>query len=434
MTRLVDDGRGLLQTIVAKRRNAESCAAKTASVEPQFAQALDFRTLPGLEELRLGRSALDLLGLSNPFFRVHEGRAGATTQIDGRTVSNFSSYDYLGLNGHAEVQAAAQAAIEAFGSSCSASRLVAGERPVHGALECALADHYRQEGAIVLVGGHATNVTVIGALMGARDLVIHDGLAHNSIVAGATLSGAVRRWFPHNDLEALDRVLAASRGQFDRVLIVAEGLYSMDGDCADLPALIEIKRRHGAWLMIDDAHGLGVLGATGKGSFEHHGIDPRHVDIWMGTLSKTLASCGGYVAGCRPLIEYLKFKSGGFVYSVGLPPPMAAAALSALQVMGRETERVARLQRNAALFWAQAKDAALDVGTSVGHAIVPIVVHSSVGAVDLSQKLFGCGVNVQPIIHPAVPERHARLRFFFSADHKPEQIDEAISALVANIG
>ena len=184
------------------------------------------------------------------------------------------------------MQQAASAAIATFGSSCSASRLVAGERTIHTDLERALADHYGQEDAVVFVSGHGANMTTIGAILGPRDLVVHDALAHNSIVLGATLSGAARRSFPHNDSEALDRILTSCRAQYERVLIVAEGLYSMDGDCADLPALVEIKRRHGAWLMMDEAHGLGVLGKTGRGCFELHGVDPTDVDIWMGTLSK----------------------------------------------------------------------------------------------------------------------------------------------------
>ena len=399
-----------------------------------FSQSTDFSTLPGMQELKLQRSAADVIGLTNPYFRVHDARAGATTRIGGKPYTNFSSYDYLGLNGHAEVQAAARAAISDYGSSCSASRLVAGERPIHRELERAIAAHYKQEDAIVFVSGHGTNVTAISALLGQKDLVIHDTLAHNSIVLGATLSGATRRSFPHNDVEALDRILSSCRAQYERVLIVAEGLYSMDGDCADLAALVEIKRRHGAWLMVDEAHGLGVLGDKGNGAFELFGIAPGDVDIWMGTLSKTLSSCGGYIAGCQMLVEYLKCMSGGFVYSVGLPPPMAAAALASLKIMHREPERVARLRRNAGLFWTQAKSRKLDVGSSEGHAIVPIVIHSSLAAVTLSQTLFERGINVQPIIHPAVPERNARLRFFLSAEHSPEQITSTVQTIADCLG
>lgn len=422
--------RGALQDIVTRRLNAERAVVRTPERGSNpFAQSTDFNTLPGMQELKLQRSAAEHIGLDNPFFRVHEVRAGATTQINGKTYINFSSYDYLGLNGHPEVHAAATRAIADYGLSCSASRLVAGERPIHRTLEQKVAAHYEQEDAVVFVSGHGTNVTAIGALLGPKDLVIHDSLAHNSIVLGATLSGAARRSFPHNDTDALDRILMSSRAQYERVLIVVEGLYSMDGDMPNLAALVDIKSRHGAWLMVDEAHGLGVLGKTGRGSFEACAVSPGDVDIWMGTMSKTLSGCGGYIAGCQVLVEYLKCMSGGFVYSVGMPPALAAASLACLDLLDREPERVAALQRNSALFWTQARARKLDVGLSTGSAIVPVVLGSSLAAVTLSQLLFGRGINVQPIIHPAVPERNARLRFFLSAEHTPEQIMTTVQIL-----
>jgi 8-amino-7-oxononanoate synthase len=366
------------------------------------------------------------MGLQNPYFLLHEGDAGTSTIIDGRRMINFSCYDYLGLNHHPQVRAAAHAAIDRYGVSASASRLVAGERPVHRALESALARHYGQEGCLTYVSGHAANVATIGALLGPRDLIVHDALAHNSIVMGAQLSRAERRPFAHNDMAALDSMLQAIRGRYERVLIVAEGLYSMDGDVCDLPTLAELKDRHQAWLMIDDAHGLGVLGGRGLGVFEHFGLDPRRIDIWMGTLSKTLAACGGYIAGSAALIEFLKYAAGGFVYSVGMPPPVAAAALAALELMHGAPERVLRLRANARLFAAAARRAGMDTGTSEGEAIVPIMTGSSIRAVALSQQLFRRNINVQPIIYPAIPERQARLRFFLSSEHAPEDIESSI--------
>ncbi|MGA9850814.1 MAG: aminotransferase class I/II-fold pyridoxal phosphate-dependent enzyme, partial [Roseiarcus sp.] len=339
---------------------------------------------------------------------------------------NFSSYDYLGFNHSPEVRTAAQNAIDRYGVSASASRLVAGERPIHGALESALAKHYRQGACVTYVSGHAANVATIAALLGPRDLMLHDALAHNSIVMGAVMARCERRAFPHNDMEALDAALAAVRGQYDRVLVVAEGLYSMDGDVSDLPALIEIKDRHEAWLMIDDAHGLGVLGPSGQGVFEHFGVDPRRVDIWMGTLSKTLAVCGGFIAGPETLVDYLKRAAGGFVYSVAMPPAIAAAALAALELLASEPQRVVGLRANARRFHEAGRAAGLDIGLSAGEAIAPVVTGSSLRAVALSQRLFDRGVNVQPIIHPAIPERLARLRFFISSEHTFDQIDAAI--------
>ncbi|MCI0599045.1 MAG: aminotransferase class I/II-fold pyridoxal phosphate-dependent enzyme, partial [Beijerinckiaceae bacterium] len=333
------------------------------------------------------------------------------------------------LNHHPEVRDAARAAIDRFGTSASASRLVAGERPGHQALEKELAQHYGQDDCVVYVSGHATNVAAIGAILGPRDLIVHENLAHNSILAGAILSRAERRSVPHNDLVALDTLLASVRGQFERVLIVAEGLYSMDGDTPDLPELVEIKQRHDAWLMIDDAHGLGVLGPRGYGLFDQFGANPRDVDIWMGTLSKTLAGCGGFIAGPIALVEYLKCLSGGFVYSVGLSPPLAAAASAALAILHREPERVEKLRLVSRHFFESAKAHGWNTGTSAGHAIIPIMTGNSVRAVALSQSLFERGINVQPIIHPAVPERAARLRFFLTSEHRAEQIDETMQAI-----
>ena len=332
---LTEADRRLLASLVQKRAGSAAAAiggaeAPVTNVASQ-ARWLDFNTLSGFAEQRLLRSAGAALGLRDPYFLLHEGNAGARTTIDGRPTVNFSSYDYLGLNRHPAVRAAAQAAIDRYGVSASASRLVAGERPIHRALEAALTRHYEQDACLTFVSGHATNVSTISALLGPRDLVVHDALAHNSIIVGAQLSRAERRSFPHNDLSTLDSMLESIRNRYERVLIVAEGLYSMDGDVCDLPGLVALKERRHAWLMIDDAHGLGTLGPRGQGVFEHFGLDPRRVDIWMGTLSKTLAACGGYIAGPAPLIDYLKHSAGGFVYSVGMSPPLAAAALAALE-------------------------------------------------------------------------------------------------------
>jgi 8-amino-7-oxononanoate synthase len=430
---LDQDSRRLLDKMVQHRLGSLPGAAKAddmqESSKPSFSGIMDFQNLPGYRELKLQRSMAALAGLDNPYFRLHETAAGAMTVIGGRQFSNYSSYDYLGLNQHPEVRAAARNAIDIFGTSASASRLVAGERPGHRMLEEALARHYGQDDCAVFVSGHATNVSAIGAILGPKDLVIHETLAHNSILAGATLSRAERRFFPHNDLAALDSILASARRRFERVLIIVEGLYSMDGDLPDLPKLIEIKRRHNAWLMVDDAHGLGVLGHRGYGLFEHYGTDPRDVDIWMGTLSKTLAGCGGFIAGPTALVEYLKCLSGGFVYSVGLSPPLAAASSAALAVLHREPGRVERLRQMSRLFFEGARSRGWDTGTSAGLAIIPLMAGNSVRAVALSQKLFERGINVQPIIHPAVPERAARLRFFLTCEHRAEQIEETIAAI-----
>lgn len=389
---------------------------------------------PGYQQLRIIRSGADQLGIDNPFFRAHEGIAGATTVIEGRRYVNFSSYNYLGLCGHPEVQEAARRAIERYGTSASASRLVSGERPIHGELEHALAEAYGVEDCVVFVSGHATNVSTIGCLFGPKDLVLHDALIHNSALQGIEISGAHRVGFAHNDWAALDALLAQQRRRYERVLIVLEGIYSMDGDCPDLARFVEVKRRHRALLMVDEAHSFGVLGDTGLGLREHAGIEPGDVDVWMGTLSKSLAGCGGFIAGERALVEHLKCAAPGFVYSVGMAPPLAAAALAALRVMRAEPQRARTLRARGRLFLELARAQGIDTGSSGGFGVIPAITGSSIKAARLTEALFARGINVQPILYPAVPERAARLRFFVSCEHTQEQIRSTVAALAEEMG
>ncbi len=391
----------------------------------------DFSTLPGLRDFSLMREAMESLDIPSPFHIAHEARAGARSRIDGREMINFSSYDYLGLNGDPRVAAAAHAAIDHYGVSASASRIVSGERPVHAALEAALAAHHGAEAALAFVSGHATNVTVIGHLMGPRDVILHDAAIHNSCLEGARLSGARRIPFAHNDVAAAESALAEARRGGERALILIEGHYSMDGDVPDLARFIALARRHDAWLLVDEAHSLGVLGHKGGGIAEAQGIDPTEVDLWMGTLSKTLASCGGYIAANARLVDWLRHTAPGYVYSVGIAPALAAAAVEALAILRAEPQRVARLAENGRLFRDLLRQRGFDTGTSGGHAIVPVLTRSSIRAGRLSAAMAGAGVNVQPIIFPAVPEQSARLRFFLSASHTPEDLHAAAEALVA---
>ena len=400
---------------------------KTATGIPD--KFCDFKSFEGYEKLRISQTAAKKMGVVNPFFKVHEGVGAATTQVDGRALINFSSYNYLGLAGHAAVNKAAVEAIAKYGTSASASRVVAGERPIQRELEKELAAFYGTEDCVVFVSGHATNVTTIGCLFGRKDLIIHDALIHNSVIEGIKLSGAARRSFAHNDYKALEEILVDIRGQFERVLIVVEGLYSMDGDIPDMPQFIDIKSRFKAFLMVDDAHSLGVLGIKGGGAREHFNLKGPEVDIWMGTLSKTLAGCGGYICGPKALVGYLKYASSGFVYSVGISPPLAAASLAALRILKSEPERVVRLHSHGQKFLDVAKSKGFDTGLSEGYAITPIIVKSSLKAVKLSNQLFERGINAQPIIYPAVEERSARLRFFLSSEHTEEQIEETLSVL-----
>ncbi|MCE7002129.1 aminotransferase class I/II-fold pyridoxal phosphate-dependent enzyme [Kibdelosporangium philippinense] len=372
-------------------------------------------------------------GLANPYFLTHEGTARDLTRVAGKDLISFASYNYLGLSGHPAVSAAAKQATDLYGTSVSAARLLSGDRPLHRELDMALADLLKTEDALGLVSGHATNVTVIGHLFGPGDLIVHDALAHDSILQGCKLSGATRRPFAHNDIAALDELLTRIRSQFRRVLIVVEGVYSMDGDIPDLPELIRIKKRHGALLMIDEAHSIGVLGATGGGIGEHFGVERADVDLWMGTLSKAFAGCGGYIAGGRGIIDYLKYTLPGFVYSVGLTPPNAAASLAAIRQMRVEPERLVRLHERAQLFLQLAKQAGIDTADSAGTPVIPCVIGDSLRCVQLANALFERGISVCPILYPAVEEKLARLRFFVTSEHTPEQITRTVDILAEEL-
>jgi 8-amino-7-oxononanoate synthase len=403
--------------------------AEAGAADPALDRSFRFDQHPLYQQMQLVREGAARLGIVDPYFRSHEGVAGATTRIDGREYLNFSSYNYLGLCGDAAVDAAAKEAIDRYGTSVSASRLVSGERPVHQALEAEIAGAYGVDGCLAFISGHATNVSTIGHLFGPRDLVLHDAFVHNSILVGIQLAGARRMAFPHNDWRAADEILAAQRRHFERVLLVVEGVYSMDGDFPELPEFARLRRRHRAFLMVDEAHSFGVMGKNGLGIREHFGMRGDEVDIWMGTLSKTLASCGGFIAGEKALVEHLKFAAPGFLYSVGMPPPVAAAALASLGRLREEPQRVARMQENGRIFLEGARAAGIDVGLSRGMAVVPAITGSSIRAARLAQLLFERGINVQPIVYPAVQENSARLRFFVSAMHTEEQLRFAIAEL-----
>ena len=420
---------GLIDELISSMRSAKGAAPAA----PAHRRANSFAGLSAYKAMQQQKAAGDMLGIPTPYYRQHDAMAGRLTQIGGREVLNFTSYDYLGLNGHPDVQAAAIAALNQFGTSVSGSRITSGEREVHALLERALADLYETDDAVVFVSGHATAVSTLATLLGPKDLLIHDAFIHNCITVGGKLSGAVRRPFAHNDLDHLERLLAAERSRFENVLIVTEGLFSMDGDGPDLAALVELKDRFGCWLMVDDAHGLGVLGDTGRGIGEHCGVDPKRVDIWLGTLSKTAVSCGGYVAGSGALVDLLKFAAPGLVYSVGMPAPAAAAALAALSVMLREPDRVQRLQENGRQFIEFAKAEGLDCGLSWGQGIVPIIVGDALRTVILAEKLLERGIYAFPVLPPGVPDHTARLRFFMSAAHTLEDLAHVAKVLASEL-
>ena len=418
-----DRRREMLQQVLAGRGSAAPAAPAQGAGVDRLEDSAEIKAFYQRMEQLSG------LGLQDPCFHTLEGPAAGMVRIAGRTLLDFSGYNYLALAGDSRVKRAAQEAIDRYGTSASASRLASGERPIHRELEDELASFLGVEDSMVFTAGHATNVSVLGHILGPRDLVVHDELAHNSIMLGCLLSRARRLPFPHNDLGALDHLLRQNRSGAERALIAVEGAYSMDGDFPDLAGLIDIRRRHHAALFVDEAHSIGVMGATGRGIGEHFGIDRAEIDLWMGTLSKSLASVGGYVAGSRRLIHYLKYSTPGFIFSAGMPPATAAAALAALRILRQEPERVERLRANTAFFLQEARAAGLDTGQSGGAAVVPVIVRGSVRCLRLSGRLYDAGINVFPMTYPAVAEDEARLRFFVGAAHRPDDLRFAVATV-----
>lgn len=391
-------------------------------------ECYDFAQMPEYKRLKQMMAALLASGATNPYFSVHEGLTRDTARIGGRTMISFTTFNYLGMSGEPAVAQASKDAIDRYGTSVSASRLVSGEKPIHRELERALAELYGVDDAICFVSGHATNESTIGHLFGPGDLIVHDSLAHNSIIQGSILSGARRRPFPHNDWQALDSLLGEVRRDYRRVLIAIEGVYSMDGDFPDLPRFLEVKNRHKAFILIDEAHALGTMGKTGRGIAEHFAVDPRGVDLWMGTISKSLGSTGGYIAASKEVVEYLKYTAPSFVFATGMAPAVAAAALAALKLLLKEPQRVEQLRANSTLFLQLARAAGLNTGYSGGTPVVPVILGNSAHALLATRQLFERGINVLPILHPAVEEERARLRFFITSVHTEAQIRQTVKA------
>lgn len=364
-----------------------------------------------------------------PYFRKSEGVARNTMIIEGKEKINFSTYNYLGLNGNEEINKYAKQAIDCYGTSVSGSRLLSGQIELHEKLEMKIAEFLGTDDALVQVGGHSTNVNTIGNIVGDSDLILHDALAHNSIVQGAILSHAKRKPFRHNDMEHLESELKKLRKKFRRVLIVVEGVYSMDGDICNLPELVRIKKKYGALLMIDEAHSFGTIGKNGRGVTSYFNINPKEIDILMGTLSKSAASCGGYIAGSKKFIKHLRYNSPGFIFSCGATPANTAAAYKAIELFEADEDRITRLTDNSKYFLEKIKQMGFDTGMSCDTPIVPIIIGDSQKALSMSNRLFEKGVNALPIVYPAVKEDEARLRFFISASHTKSDLDTTLKIL-----
>ncbi|TCL01525.1 7-keto-8-aminopelargonate synthetase-like enzyme [Shimia isoporae] len=342
---------------------------------------------------------------------------------------SMSHYDYLGLAHHPALTSAAKKAIDVHGTGAGASRLVGGERLAHQEFERSMADFLGVGATLSVISGYLTNVSVIQLLLGPKDLVIVDELAHNSIMVGAKSVKSDLLTYAHNNLDDLERILNEKREQYSRVLICTEGLFSMDGDITDLPRLLEIKERTDCWLLLDEAHSYGVLGPTGRGSCEHFGIDPSRIEVAIGTLSKSFASSGGFIAANAEVIEWMRFCLPGFVYSVGLSPATVASAHAALATLRSEPDRVTRLRGNSRRFLRRAREAGLNTGTAVGEAVVPILFETPEDCVFVAETLMQQGIYAPPVIHIGVPKDLPRIRFFISETHTEADIDRVIAAV-----
>lgn len=349
-----------------------------------------------------------------------------TTMADGRQMVMLASYSYLGLIGHPRIDAAAIAAIEEYGTGAGGVRLLTGTADLHERLEERISSFAKREDACVYSSGYVTNVAIITGMTGPGDLVLMDKLDHASIVDGCLLSGAKWKTYRHNDMDHLEKLLAGARGQYSTVLVVADSVFSMDGDVMDLPRTRELCDAYGARLMVDEAHSVGSLGATGHGIEEHFGMYGS-IDLKMGTLSKSIPSIGGYCAGDHDVVDYLRHFSRPFIFSAALPPAQTAAALEAFNVIEDEPWRVQQLHRVQERYSAGLKAQGWNTMDSTT-CVVPVFVGHEGKTMDLTRMLFDRGVFVCPIVHPAVPRGTDRLRTCLMATHTDADIDLSLAA------
>jgi 8-amino-7-oxononanoate synthase len=359
---------------------------------------------------------------------ITELKGGSRVIVNGKEMGMFASYSYLGLIGHPRINSAARDAIDRFGTGTHGVRLLAGTLPLHKELEETIAEFKGAEAAITFTSGYVTNSTVIAALTGEGDYIYSDTLNHASIVDGCRLSKANLVRFDHNDMDQLDALMAEAPAGSTR-LVIADAVFSMDGDIIDLPGISELCRRHGAWLMIDEAHSIGVLGKTGRGIEEHFGME-NMVDIRMGTLSKTIPATGGYIAGRKDLIFYLRHFCRGYIYSAALTPPQAGAALEAFRVILDEPWRVEKLRKNSDRFITGLKRRGFNT-LNTTTAIVPIICGSDDDSLMITKEAHAGGVFVLPVVSNAGAVRNglARLRATVTAAHEEEEIEHAMDVL-----
>ncbi len=347
-------------------------------------------------------------------------------RVNGRVMGMYASYGYLGLLNHPRINAAAKAAIDKFGTGTHGVRTLAGTLTIHNELEETISNFKHTEAAITYSSGYATNLTVVSTLMGRGDYVFSDKLNHASIVDGCLMSGAEFRRFRHNDMEHLENLLKNAPGGISK-LVIADSVFSMDGDIIDLPKVVALCKKYQAWLMIDEAHSLGVLGKTGRGIEEHFGLDDV-IDIKMGTLSKTVPSVGGYVAANKEIITYLRHASRAYIFSAALPPAQAAAANEAFKVILDEPWRLEKLNQNTSIFINGLKSMGFDT-LLTETAIVPVLCGNDDAAFAMTREAQHKDVFVLPVVSPAVPEGLARLRATVTAAHDPSDIEHAMEVI-----
>jgi 8-amino-7-oxononanoate synthase len=357
---------------------------------------------------------------------VSEILGGARVLVNGRIMSMYASYSYLGLVGHPRINAAAKAAVDRYGTGTHGVRTLAGTLEIHQELEETIAEFKNAEAVVTYSSGYATNLTVVSTMVGRGDYVISDKLNHASIVDGCMMSGATFLRFRHKDMDALEKRLKQGDLEAAR-LVIADSVFSMDGDIIDLPAMVELCRKYNAWLMIDEAHSVGVLGKTGRGIEEHFGME-NVIDLKMGTLSKTIPSVGGYVAGNKELINYLRHASRAYIFSAALPPAQAAAANESFKVILDEPWRVQKLNANSEQFIQGLKRRGFDTMLTET-AIVPVLCGTDEAAFSLTAAAQEQDLFVLPVVSPAVPPGLSRLRATVTAAHEAEDIEHAMDVL-----
>jgi glycine C-acetyltransferase len=359
--------------------------------------------------------------------RTLQAEQRARTRFDGRDVINLASNNYLGLAAHPRLKEAAAAAAMEFGAGSGAVRTIAGTMTLHRELERRFAEFKGAEAALMFQSGFTANAGTVAAVLTKEDVIVSDALNHASIIDGARLSRAEIKVFPHKDVEAADRLLQETGAPGRHQLLITDGVFSMDGDIAPLADLVEVAERHGAIMMVDDAHASGVLGPGGKGTVSHFGIEPSRVDIQVGTLSKAIGVLGGFIAGPPHLIEWLVNRGRPFLFSTSTPPAVAAACIAALDVIRDEPERLQRLWDNTAFFKEGLGALGLDTGMSETP-ITPVIAGSATTAQELSQLLWEEGVFTPAIVFPTVPQDKSRVRTIVTADHTQDDLKEALDA------